>query len=435
MRKFLSIAVAGVLLAAAFAFSANATTSPVWFTVSDTQVDATGPVVYLKWAQAPSNVNHSVLYRGSTLWDGAIPNSTTTYTNRDQVVAGTTYTYTLYICSGTANCFTSTASDTVASDTVTVKAGSPACSDLADNDLDGQVDLADTSCGTATWDNESAAPTPTPTPTPTSTPTPPPTQTCDVTACLVAGTYNWGTSYTVPAGKTIQGKDDTGVATVTGEASITNANVTLRDLVLRKTSGSHAVVDVKANGLTLQYLDIDSNLVGGTHGIIVGGTGNSPSGLKVLDSRIHGQRAGAGLTASQVHGIYYSHGSGSGNEIGRDWVYDVSGYGLHFYGSSDLTNVDIHNVVVDGDSGVTVRGGVIFNGPSGNTLHDSVVTDSPSGVFCQSGSNIVTNVRSDAGFSGCTGTGLVTADTPYANEAARDYSNSTSGTFTPGPRF
>jgi hypothetical protein len=153
----------------------------------------------------------------------------------------------------------------------------------------------------------------------------------------------------------------------------------------------------------------------------------------VLDTVIHGSRGGGGLTDSQVHGIYWQNGTGTGNEIGRTWVYDVSGYGFHFYagGQSPAMNVLVHNTVVD-DS--IVRG-VLFDGPVGNTYRDSVITDSPYGLVCRNSGNTLTNIRSGAGFQGCTGTGLVTADTVFDNETARNYGNDTSGHFVTGPLY
>jgi hypothetical protein len=461
MRRFVPFALVLALVAAVVAVgSAGATSSPVNLTVQDTGTDATGPFVTLKWAPAPSNVNHIDLYRSdhTVRWD-SLPRTQVTFTNRDQVVVGTTYGWSLYACSGTAECKTSTASDTVASDTVTVKAGQPACSDLADNDLDGRIDQADPTCPSATWDDEANAPTPTPTPTPTPSPTPtptptPPPQTCSFTAtpgqsfssaisglgsgtvlCLPAGTYNWG-DYVIPAGKTITGSTDAGVATVVGEAVINNTGVTLSNLKLVAASNeTHAVVDGKASNATIQNVEVDTNHQPGVQGMIVGGSSSpAPSNFKVLDTVIHGARGGGpnNLTDSEVHGIYWQNGSGSGNEIGRTWVYDVSGYGFHFYSvNSPATNVLIHNTVVD-DS--IVRG-VLFDGPTGNTYRDSVVTDSPYGVVCRIPGNTLINVRSGAGFQSCTGTGLVTADTVFDNEAARNYGNDTSGHFVTGPLY
>jgi hypothetical protein len=459
MRKTIPYVLGLALIAATIIVgSATATSSPVNLTVQDTGTDATGPFVAVKWTMGPGSVNHIDLYRSdhTTRWD-SVPNSQTTYTNHDQVVIGTTYTWTVYACTGTAECKTSTASDTAATDTVTVKAGQPACSDLADNDVDGKVDLADPTCTSSTWDDEANAATPTPTPTPSPTPTPTPTptpQTCSYTAtagqsfasaiaglgssgtvlCLPAGTYTWG-DYVVPAGKTITGSTDAGVATVLGQAVLNNSGVTLSNLVLRTpVGGSHAAVDGKASNVTLQNVDVDTNHQPGVQGMIVGGTSIAPSGFKVLDSVIHGSRGGNGLTDSQVHGIYWQNGSGAGNEIGRVWVYDVSGYGFHFYagGGSPATNVLVHNTVLD-DS--ITRGNLVTDGPTGNTYRDSVVTDSPSGVVCRTAGNTLTNVRSGAGFQGCTGTGLVTADTVFDNEAARNYGNDTSGHFVTGPLY
>jgi hypothetical protein len=457
MRKTIPYVLGLALIAATIIVgSATATSSPVNLTVQDTGTDATGPFVTLKWTQGPSSVNHIDLYRSdhATRWD-SVPNSQTTFTNRDQVVAGTTYVWSLYACSGTAECKTSTASDTVASDTVTVKAGQPACSDLADNDLDGRIDQADPTCSSATWDDEANAGTPTPTPTPSPTPTPTPTptpQTCSYTAtagqsfasaisglgsgtvlCLPAGTYNWG-DYVIPAGKTITGSTDAGVATVVGEAVINNTGVTLSNLKLVAASNeTHAVVDGKASNATIQNVEVDTNHQPGVQGMIIGGSSIAPSGFKVLDTVIHGSRGGGGLTDSQVHGIYWQNGTGTGNEIGRTWVYDISGYGFHFYASnySPATNVLIHNTVVD-DS--LVRG-VLFDGPVGNTYRDSVITDSPYGLVCRNSGNTLTNIRSGAGFQGCTGTGLVTADTVFDNETARNYGNDTSGHFVTGPLY
>jgi hypothetical protein len=459
MRKTIPYVLGLALIAATIIVgSATATSSPVNLTVQDTGTDATGPFVTLKWTPAPSNVNHIDLYRSdhTVRWD-SVPASQSTFTNRDQVVAGTTYGWSLYACSGTAECKTSTASDTVASDTVTVKAGQPACSDLADNDLDGRIDQADPTCPSATWDDEANAPTPTPTPTPSPSPTPTPTptptpQTCSYTAtagqsftsaisglgsgtvlCLPAGTYNWG-DYVIPAGKTITGSTDAGVATVVGEAVINNTGVTLSNLKLVAASNeTHAVVDGKASNATIQNVEVDTNHQPGVQGMIIGGSSIAPSGFKVLDTVIHGSRGGGGLTDSQVHGIYWQNGTGTGNEIGRTWVYDVSGYGFHFYagGQSPAMNVLVHNTVVD-DS--IVRG-VLFDGPVGNTYRDSVITDSPYGLVCRNSGNTLTNIRSGAGFQGCTGTGLVTADTVFDNETARNYGNDTSGHFVTGPLY
>jgi hypothetical protein len=193
------------------------------------------------------------------------------------------------------------------------------------------------------------------------------------------------------------------------------------------------VVDGKTSNATVRFVEIDTDHRPGVQGMIVGGSSSpAPSGFRVLDSVIHGARGGNGLTDTQVHGIYWQNGSGSGNEIGRVWVYDVSGYGFHFYSvSRPATNVDIHNTVVD-DS--TLRG-VLFDGPTGNIYRDSVVTDSPSGVVCRQSGTTLSNVRSGAGFQSCTGTGLVSADTVFDNEAARNYGNDTSGHFTPGYRW
>jgi hypothetical protein len=407
------------LLVAAAAVSqvAKANTSPVFLTGTSGS-DAQGPFVTLSWAPAPSNVNHLDLYRAdnSARWD-TLPRTQTSFVNRDRVVAGATYTYSLYACSGSAECKISSASDTVASDTTTVTVSS----------------------------TPTPTPTPSPTPSPTPTPTPPPTQTCDVTStpgesfsslmgrrgsgtqvCVTAGTYSWG-EYVIPSGVTIKGSTDAGTATVFGQAHVDNSGVTA--------GGSHAVVDGKASNFVGQYLNIDSNLVGGVQGMIVGGASSpAPSNFKVLHSVIHGQRGGGSLTPSQVHGIYWQNGSGSGNEIGNVWVYDFSGYGLHFYDGgtgTPSTNVDIHNVVID--NGLTGRG-ILFDGPRGNTLHDSVLTNSGP-VLCRQSGNTVTNVRSEAGFTGCTGTGLVTADTTYTDEAARNYGNATTGPGPEGPRF
>jgi hypothetical protein len=258
------------------------------------------------------------------------------------------------------------------------------------------------------------------------------------TACLVSGTYNWG-DYTVPSGKTIQGSNDAGFATVVGEARLSNSDVTLSDLKLQASATeNHAVVDGKASNITLQHLDVNTNMVGGVQGMIIGGASVAPSNFKVLDAIVRGARGGGGLSATQVHAIYWSNGSGSGNEIGRVWMYDVSGYGLHFYGggSTPATNVDIHHTVLD-DS---INRGHVFDGPTGNTLSESVVTDSPSGVVCRTTGNTLTNVRSEAGFvtpSNCTTSGLVIASTTYQDEANRDYRTTavTGHDFSPGPRF
>jgi hypothetical protein len=245
------------------------------------------------------------------------------------------------------------------------------------------------------------------------------------TACLAAGTYTWG-DYYVPAAKTIKGSDDPGVATVIGEARLSRPGVTLSDLRLQATGNeTHAVVDVKANDTLVQFADVD---VAGrsAQAVIVGGSSIAPSNVHLLDLKIHDVAGG-----TLYHGVYIANAVGV-NEIARTWMWNITGYGLHFYSTSGrVTGFDVHHTVLDD----APNRGHVFDGPAGNTLRDSVVT-AGGPVNCNRAGNTLTNVRSRLGFARCAGTGLATADTAYVNKAARDYRNAMPGhDFIAGPRF
>lgn len=247
----------------------------------------------------------------------------------------------------------------------------------------------------------------------------------DDTACLTAGTYDWG-DFSVPAGKTIQGLDDPGAATIIGEARIENPGVTLSDLELQASSSeTHAVIDVKADDFLADHVDV--NVDGRpAQGAIVGGGTSDPANVRFLYSIFRNVAGG-----SRYHGIYWKAGTAPG-EIGWTWAYNITGYSWHFFGSSEHTGVDIHNTVFD--DGLTGRGEVL-DGPDWNTLQDSVITDAGPINCKQPAHNQVVNVHAEQGFIDCPGTEQVIARTVYADEAARDYGNRYSGFFAPGARY
>jgi hypothetical protein len=266
------------------------------------------------------------------------------------------------------------------------------------------------------------------------------------TACLAPGTYAWG-DYVVPAGKAIRG---VGAARVVGEARINNPNVTLADVYLQAAPDeTHAVVDVKASGFTGQFLDIDG-AQRPVQGVLVGSGSTAPASPRLLDSQIHGIRGDGSCGTQQssnthYHAVYWANSSVSG-EIGRVWAYDIAGYGFHFYSAAggSAPNVDVHNTVLDGT--LCGRGHVMNDIGGSVTIRDSVLTRSGP-VRCQAPGIRLANVRAEDGFASCPGTGLVKAGTTYqratqlrgsgsrAAANARAYGNSTSGSFSPGPRF
>ncbi len=252
------------------------------------------------------------------------------------------------------------------------------------------------------------------------------------TVCLNSGTYNWG-DYTPPSGITITAQNGV-VANVFGEARITNPNVSIKNLYLKAQDGeNHAVLSVEDNNFVSQYNDVDTRHVGHVQGYLVGG---GSSGVKILDNVIHGARGPAGSTCSssttdlnqsQFHAIYW-YGS-TGGEVSRVWMYDNSGYGLHFY-SGTGANTTVNQTVTD-DS-MCSRGNV-FDSQTGPVVFNQTVITDAGPWSCKSPGATVNNSRSQSGFSGCSGSGNVTADTAYDDEANRNYGNDVSGHFNPGP--
>ena len=255
------------------------------------------------------------------------------------------------------------------------------------------------------------------------------------TLCLNGGTYNWG-DYTPPSGITIKANNGV-VANVFGEARITNPNVKLTNLYLKAQDGeSHAVLSVEDNNFVSQYNDVDTRHVGHVQGYLVG---QGSTNVKILDNVIHGARGPAGSTCSsgttdlnqsQFHGIYW-YGSTNG-EVSRVWLYDNSGYGLHFYSGTGAGTVVTQTVT---DDSMCSRGNVFDSQTGPVTFNKTIITDA--GPWsCRTSGATVNNSRSQSGYQGCSGSGNVTADTTYQNEAARDYRvpGNPDFQFIPGPQ-
>lgn len=244
--------------------------------------------------------------------------------------------------------------------------------------------------------------------------------------CLSAGAYSWG-NYSVPAGLTIKDAPAAGFPTITGEAS-PGTGSTLQDLFLEQQT-IHAVVDIKASDVTLQRVDIDGNDANAlTQGIIVGSSSTAPNNVRILDSRIHDV---ANTADTRSHAIYWA--GGTNGEIARLWMWDIQAYGLHFY-SGNAAGTVAHHTVYDGSK--TGRGHVKDSSGGTTTISDSIVTDAGA-IRCVSPAVLtLTNNRSQAGYSGCpAGTGNVTADTTYQDEANHDYRvpGDPAFQFVPGP--
>lgn len=247
--------------------------------------------------------------------------------------------------------------------------------------------------------------------------------------CLSAGSYSWG-DYSPPAGVTIAATSGT-AATVTGEARINNGGVKLINLSLRPTpTETHSVVSVDGPDFVAERLDVSGNNVPHVQGFLVGGPR-----AKILDTKIHNIRGPGGcsqtggLTMQHFHAIYWFRGTDG--EVSRVWMYDIGGYGLHFY-SGTGANTKVSQTVTD-DS-ICSRGNVFDSQQGPVTFNKTIITDA--GPWsCRSAGATVTNSRSQSGFQGCPGSGNVTADTVYANEAARDYRipGNSDFAFSPGP--
>jgi len=248
--------------------------------------------------------------------------------------------------------------------------------------------------------------------------------------CLSAGTYSWG-DYRPPAGVTIAATE--GVrATVFGEARIGSPNIKLWNLYLKAQDGeNHAVVSVDSTDFVAEALDVDGRNQPGVQGFLVGG-----DRAHILDTKIHSIRGPGGcaqtggLTMQHFHGIYWFRSQNG--EVARVWIYDIGGYGLHFY-SGTGAGTKVSQTVTD-DS-ICGRGNV-FDSQTGPVTFDKTIITDAGAWSCRTSGATVTNSRSQSGYQGCPGSGNVTADTVYQNEAARDYRvpNNPDFQFVPGPQ-
>lgn len=250
--------------------------------------------------------------------------------------------------------------------------------------------------------------------------------------CLDAGTYTWG-DYRVPGGTSIEASSGV-AATVVGEARISEAGAALDNLTLRAAPGeNHAVVSVDAADFTARRLEVDAQNIEHVQGFLVGG-----DRAKILDTKIHSVRGpggcsgggGDGLNGTHFHGIYWY--DSTGGEVRRIWMYDISGFGLHFY-SGTGSNTQVSQTVTDD---TLCNFGNVFDSQQGPVSFDKTILTDAGGWRCLSSGATVTNSRSQSGFGSCSGSGNVTGDTAYQNEAARDYRvpGDPAMQFVPGPR-
>jgi hypothetical protein len=252
------------------------------------------------------------------------------------------------------------------------------------------------------------------------------------TVCLSEGTYSWG-DYSIPAGVTLAATAGT-KATVVGEARIGQAGVHITNLTLRApASERHAVVYVTGPDFTASNLLVDANFAPFTQGFLVGGPR-----ANILDTVIRNVRGEAACGQPRghqfIHAIYWFNSAGG--RVERVWMYNLGGFGLHFYSGAggSAANTTVRQTVTDD----TLCGfGNVFDSIQGPASFDDTIITDAGPWSCRSSGATVANSRSQRGFSSaCGGSGNVTADTVYQNEAARDYRvpGDPDHQFMPGPQ-
>jgi hypothetical protein len=143
-----------------------------------------------------------------------------------------------------------------------------------------------------------------------------------------------------------------------------------------------------------------------------------------------GSGNGDGLNGTHFHAIYWFHSTGG--LVQRVWMYDISGFGLHFY-SGTGAGTKVSQTVTDD---TLCNFGNVFDSQQGPVSFDHTILTDAGSWRCLTSGATVTNSRSQQGFGSCPGSGQVTADTTYANEGARDYRvpGDPDQQYVPGPR-
>ena len=189
---------------------------------------------------------------------------------------------------------------------------------------------------------------------------------------------------------------------IEGELAIEADGATVRDIYLRGTEEIR-VLDVKANNVTVEHMDITRHTSNDTslQGIIVGGSSERALNPVIRNNKIYGvgsRQSEVGCCAHD-HAVYCQNASGLVAE--GNWVFrNRDGYGFHLY--SDCDNARIRfNVSANNDHGDVIAG----NGSrssSGNLFEYNIYSNNSgwyrsnrTGVGCsEPGSgNVVRNIN------------------------------------------